>query len=156
MTRNVQIRVATLADARELSELIYENAFEALAPCYSKAQWSAFKMYYSSESMQQKIENQIVLCAILSGSIVGTIALHDSFVVGFYVKLKNLKQGIGKLLMRHIEEVALKMGMTSINLAASPAGLPYYYKNGWQQVSDIEIDHHGVKFEETLMRKDLL
>jgi GNAT superfamily N-acetyltransferase len=147
------IRSARLSDALPLSQLVADNAQALLRSHYSDAQWEAFISYYSVDVMHQKIQSQHLFCATQSETIVGTIALDNDFVVGFYTRLPNLGQGIGTLLMDHIEQVAREHGLTQIQLAASPAALSFYYKNGWQKVRDIRPCYAGVEFEETLMVK---
>lgn len=105
--------------------------------------------------MREKIKTQHVFCAELNGQIVGTVALDKDFVVGFYTRLKFQKRGIGKIMMKYLEEFALKKGLDVIQLAASPKGLLFYYKNGWVKIKDTIFEYYGVGFEETLMFKKL-
>ena len=149
------IRRAFESDAEELSRLICENAKAMLAPHYSKEQWDIFITYYSPEVIRKKINQQIVFCCELKGKIVGSVALDNDFVVGFYTHLEYLHQGIGTALMNHLEAFASEKSLKEIQLAASPVGLNFYIKNGWQKVKDITIDYYGVGFEETLMVKRL-
>jgi N-acetylglutamate synthase-like GNAT family acetyltransferase len=154
MTR-IYIRKATINDAKNLSELICENAQQILKPHYNVEQWNIFIKYYSIEVMTKKIESQVIFCAEKDGEIVGTIALDGDFVVGFYTRLKSMNQGIGKKLINHLENYATNNGLKKLQLAASPEGLVFYYKNGWQKVKDFVIEYYGVGFEETLMIKEL-
>ncbi|SEW52757.1 GNAT family N-acetyltransferase [Chitinophaga arvensicola] len=151
----IQIRRAQLTDAAALSELICENAQQLLKPHYSEAQWTIFIQYYSIAVLREKISKQVVFCAEKDGVIVGTVALDGDFVVGFYTRLQQVNQGIGKLLMAHLEAYALSNGLTTLQLAASPEGLAFYAKNGWQYVKDYTFEYYGVGFEETLMQKPL-
>ena len=155
MENQISIRRATERDAEELSAMICENAKAMLAPHYSKEQWDIFITYYSPEVISKKIQQQIVFCAELNGEIVGSVALDNDFVVGFYTRLAYLNQGIGAALMNHLEAFALGKNLKEIQLAASPVGLKFYHKNGWEKVKDIVIDHYGVGFPETLMVKKL-
>jgi GNAT superfamily N-acetyltransferase len=150
---DISIRTANFSDAEELSQLVSENALALLRQHYSDSQWHAFISFYSVEVMREKIETQQVFCAIKSNEIIGTIALHKDFVVGFYTRVRNLGQGIGTLLMSHVEQVAKQQGFKEIQLAASPAAFQFYYKNGWKKVRDILPRYAGVEFEETLMAK---
>jgi GNAT superfamily N-acetyltransferase len=105
--------------------------------------------------MRNKIFSQAIFCAILSNEIIGTIALENDFVVGFYTKVEHLNQGVGRLLMEFIEKYAQKNKLKEIRLAASPAALTFYYKNGWTKVEDIIANYGGVAFNETLMSKKI-
>ncbi|MBA4145152.1 MAG: hypothetical protein C0523_05270 [Cytophaga sp.] len=156
MTDQIEIRKAVDHDADRLSQLIRENAEALLRPHYNEKQWSVFMKYYSPEQLRQKISEQDVFCAERDGKIVGTIALDADFVVGFYTRLHDLNKGIGKIMMKHLEEFALQKGLTEIQLAASPEGLTFYHKNGWTKIKEIVMEHYGVGFEETLMRKRLI
>jgi GNAT superfamily N-acetyltransferase len=149
------IRPAEPADALILSQLICENAEAVLRGHYSDEQWAIFARYYSPQIMLHKIKTQHVFCAMLKGEVVGTIALDNDFVVGFYTKLQHFNKGIGKQLMKHLEEFARSRGLSEIQLAASPEGITFYNKNGWQKIKDVTMKYLDVDFEETLMVKKL-
>ena len=135
--------------------MICENAEAMLKPHYTQQQWEVFITYYSLEEMTEKIKTQAIFCATWNNEIVGTIALTDDFVVGFYTHLSHLNKGIGSKLMKHLEEFALTRNLQEIQLAASPVGLRFYYKNGWEKIKDYILTYFGVGFEETLMVKKL-
>lgn len=155
MKHQIEIRTAQDNDAEKLSKMIYENAQPVLFPHYNDKQRAIFILYYSPEVMRKKISRQKVFCAELNGEIVCTIALDKDFVGGFYTRLQFINQGIGTIMMQHLEEFALKKGLAEIQLAASPEGLSFYYKNGWKKIRECVIEHYGVGFEETLMSKNL-
>jgi GNAT superfamily N-acetyltransferase len=142
MNGQIQIRAAVADDAETLSNLICENAEAILHQHYDEKQWAI-------------LIDQHVFCAVLNNEIVGTIALENDFVVGFYTRLKYVNQGVGKTMMRYLEEFASKKGLTKLQLAASPEALCFYNKNGWTKVRNIVMEHYGVGFEETLMVKSL-
>ncbi|MGO4294331.1 GNAT family N-acetyltransferase [Chitinophaga sp. RAB17] len=153
---SIHIRAAQPSDAKQLSDLICENAEKLLKPHYNNEQWNIFIKYYSVQVLSEKIASQTVFCAERDGQIIGTAALDGDFVVGFYTRLQYVNQGIGKQLMTYLETYAQSKGLTTLQLAASPEGLAFYYKNGWQKVKDFTIEHYGVGFEETLMSKQIL
>jgi N-acetylglutamate synthase-like GNAT family acetyltransferase len=151
----LHIRKAKQHDAKQLSDLICENAKMILKPFYNDLQWTVFIQYYSEYVMLQKIENQIIFCAEIDGSIVGTIALDGDFMVGFYTKVSYLKKGVGSLLLEYLENHALKNNIKTLQLAASPVGVDFYQKKGWRKIKLLNIKYLDVDFEETLMEKDL-
>jgi GNAT superfamily N-acetyltransferase len=151
---SISIRPATPADANALSQLIVGSARASLAPHYSEVQMAAFLDYYSPSAMVGKIARQAVFCAEMDGQLVGTVALDGAGnLVGFYTHAGYMGQGIGTAMMRHIEAFAQQKGHREIRLTASPVGLGFYYKLGWERVSDFVFQHLGVDFDETLMRK---
>ncbi|RYY62327.1 MAG: GNAT family N-acetyltransferase [Chitinophagaceae bacterium] len=155
MNGSIEIRNAVVSDAKEISELVLENALALLKPYYSDEQWNVFARYYSVDEMEGKLKKEATFCAVKDDRIVGTVSLKDDFVLGFYTRLQHLKQGIGKTLMDHLEAFALDRGISELQLAASPIGLSFYYKYGWEKIRDFTAEHFGVGFEETLMRKKL-
>ena len=152
---HINIREANQNDAKNLSELICENANLILKPFYNDMQWTVFIQYYSEDVLRQKMESQTIFCVEIDGSIVGTIALDADFVVGFYTKVSHLKNGIGSLLMIHLENHAREKGFKALQLAASPVGVDFYLKKGWKKIKEFNISYLGVDFEETLMEKEL-
>jgi GNAT superfamily N-acetyltransferase len=153
--RKLFIRSVTKADAKELSELTINNAEMYLKPHYSAEQWNVFIQYYSISVLEDKIERQDVFCACIENEIIGTIALENDFVVGFYTKKGYLGQGVGRHLMNHLEDFARQKGISKIKLAASPIALDFYHQNGWITIKECAIPYMGVDFIETLMDKDL-
>ena len=149
------IREAVVEDAEALSQMICENAYALLKPHYSEEQWDVFLKYYSPVVIAEKIKRQTIYCAIDEKTVVGCAGLNQDFVVGFYTRLDKRNLGIGKLLMNYLESQARMKGLKALQLAASPEGLGFYYKNGWEKVRDFETDHYGVQFQETLMVKNL-
>lgn len=103
------IRSARLSDANLLNELIAKNAEQLLKPLYTAAQWTVFNEYYSVAIMQDKINTQEVFCAEINGQIAGTIALNGAIVVGFYTNIDYMNQGIGSILIQHLEDYARAM-----------------------------------------------
>jgi ribosomal protein S18 acetylase RimI-like enzyme len=155
MTASIEIRKALDTDAEAISQLVCENATSILFPHYSKAQQRVFLKYYSSKMMREKIQSQQIFCAVYHQQIVGTIALSNDFVLGFYTKLGFLNRGIGKTLLGYIEKIASEKGLAAIQLASSPDGVGFYQKYGWTIIKKFEIKYLGIPFEETLMVKNL-
>ncbi len=155
MNNQLSFRRAVAGDAETLSLLICENAGAMLAPYYTQQQWATFIKYYEPGALAGKIDRQVVFCAEIQGEIVATVALDGDFVLGFYTRLSYMGQGIGTLVIQHLEAYALAHNIKQIQLAASPVGLRFYYKHGWEKVKDMTIFYDGVGFEETLMLKKL-
>lgn len=151
----LKIRLATAADAHKLSQLIAQNAQLLLKPHYSEEQLKTFLQYYESEVILEKMTRQTVFCAEIEGEIVGTIALEGKFVMGFYTQTHLVSQGIGTILLKHLEHYAQSQGLSKIWLSASPIGVSFYQNRGWIKVKDFVVDYLGVGFEETLMKKIL-
>lgn len=153
--KEFEIRNAVDEDSVTLSNLILENASHILKPHYNEEQWTAFSKHYSPEALSQTIKACTFFCACEGKEIIGCIGLDTNFVKGFYIRLKNRGQGIGRLLMNHLVKYARSIRINELRLAASPEGLRFYYKNGWRKIDDIIVNHFGVNFTETLMTRDI-
>lgn len=149
------IRQADPADSAALSELICDNAENLLKSHYSDIQWESFVTFYTPEAMAEKFSVLTIFCAEINGVIVGTIALRNDFVVGFYTKASYVGRGIGTSLIKHVEKYAAGAGVKKLQLSSSPVALSFYLKNGWVKIKDIIANYGGVDFDETLMEKDI-
>lgn len=152
----IKIRHSLPEDAELLSDLIMENSRVNLLAHYNEEQWKAFNKYYSAKNLSEKLIEWEMYCAMLEDKIVGTIALHKNFIVGFYTRLGYQGKGIGRILMKFMEGIAISKGFKEIQLAASPEGLSFYYKNGWEKIKDTTFFYFDEPFEETLMKKKLM
>lgn len=150
------IRNAELSDAEAISQLITINTLEVVANGYSDAQKQVWIHANTPEEVRQQILNREVFCAVIGERIVGVIGLDGQKVVGLYVAPNDIGQGIGHQLLRYLETYAKASGKEALYLYATPAGLPFYGKNGYsaELLEDVLID--GVVFKETKMHKTLI
>ena len=149
------IRPATIADALAISELVHRNSRETLLPHYSPEQWAVFVQYYSLAAVEEKIRTQDVFVAIIDNEMVGTIALEDDMVLGFYTHPAHMGKGIGTAVLNHLEQHARAKGLDHLQLAASPVAVSFYEERGWQRLGEEWFVYGGVRFWETRMRKEL-
>lgn len=156
MINEISIRTALISDAEEISKLVADNARVLLRKHYSEEQWSVFLRYYSIEVVVQKIQSQAFFCTVFQDVIIGVIALDFDCVVGLYTNINYVNKGIGATMLQFIENFAKQKGCTTIQLAASPVGLEFYYKHGWQKVEALQVLYYEVEFFETIMIKHLI
>ena len=149
----LQIQAATPADATAISALVLRNAQDSLRPVYTAEQWAVFIQYYAQEAVEEKIRHQEVFVAFDGGRLAGTIALEDSFVLGFYTDTDYLGRGVGTALLQYLERHASAKGLTELELAASPVAVGFYAQRGWEVVGEEWFVYKGVRFWETRMRR---
>ena len=136
-----------------ISALVLSNAGKTLQQYYSPIQWEVFQTYYSIEAVLKKLETQVVFCGEFNDVMVGTVAIEQGFVLGFYTHVDYLGLGIGTRLMQYLEKYCSEVGNNQLELAASPVGVAYYLKHGWETVGEEDFYYEGVLFRETRMRK---
>ncbi len=149
------IRRASQSDAAAIGELVLLNARKTLFQFYSTLQWEVFSRYYSTEAVLAKLDTQIIFCGEINEQLVATVAIENGFVLGFYTHPDHLGRGIGTSMMEYLEQEAKAQGILELELAASPVGVAYYLKHGWEKVDEEDFYYEGVLFRETRMRKKL-
>lgn len=152
---NITIRTATERDARAISALIRRNADAVLAEEYSSAQLAAWKRYNTPALFRERMKSRTTFGAYRAGRLCGTIALEGTELVGFYVSPSWRGQGIGKLLLTHLEAFAILQGNKSLSLTSSPSATTFYLQHGWKTRRNVVLSMLGVDFEETLMTRKL-
>src|SRR6185503_12139367 len=115
----ITILPATKKDARAISTLIRKNADAVLSADYSPEQLVAWKRYNTPAHIRHGMAERTTFCAFRAGRLCGTIALQGSELVGFYVNPRFRGKGIGRLLLAHLEAVAVKQGITALHLHSS-------------------------------------
>lgn len=155
MNPPTSIRQATEKDARALSGLIRRNADAVLSAHYSREQLSAWKRFNTPARIRQRLPERTTFCAFRAGRLCATIGLEGSELVGLYVSRTSRGQGLGKLLLAHLESVAATQGLTRLHLTSTPAALDFYLRNGWRCGKTVVLKIFGVDFEETFMSKRL-
>lgn len=150
------IRRAQVSDAEPISQLIAENTQQVAANGYTEAQKEAWILANTPQMVHQQLLERQMFCAIASDTIVGVIGLEGPKVVGLYVHPRALGQGIGRTLLKHLESCAKASGIDELYLYATPAGRPFYRKNGYSVGLQEDVLIDGVVFSETKMHKTLI
>ncbi len=149
------IRRAVIEDSSAIKKLIIETALLHLRPHYTAQQWQVFKNYYALNQVRAKLQTQHTWLAFKNTKLVGTVSLANNLVVGFYTHHHYMRLGIGTALMQQLIAHATSNNLEELKLLASPVGIAYYCKHGWQIVEATKYMYMGVAFDETLMRLKL-
>jgi GNAT superfamily N-acetyltransferase len=152
---NIAIRTVTERDARAISGLIRRNADAVLAKEYSSAQLAAWKRYNTPARLRERLRSRTTFGAYRAGRLCGTIGLAGTELVGFYVSPSCRGQGIGKLLLAHLEAFAISRGIQTSSLTSSPSATIFYLQHAWKAKRSVVLSMLGVDFEETQMTKQL-
>ena len=151
----LRIRSATEHDSRAISSLIRQNADVVLSTHYSQQQLTAWKRYNTPARVRQRMLERRTFCAHRAGRLCATIALQGTEVVSFYVRPGLRGNGIGRVLLAHLEEYAAANGITALHLTSTPSALDFYLRSGWRAERAVVVNVMGVDFEDTLMTKSL-
>lgn len=151
----LQIRKATIDDARKISYLIRKNADQVKENNYTPEQLVAWKNDNTLKAIKNKLTKRTIFSAFENGKLVGTIGLEDNYLVGLYISYSKRGQGLGYRLLVFLENYAKKKNINELHLTATPNGYGFYLKYGYEPQGKIDLYYGGVKFIETKMKKIL-
>jgi N-acetylglutamate synthase-like GNAT family acetyltransferase len=121
-------------DAKTVSQLIIDNLFSVNIHDYGEEAVRFLAQSYTPELLLEYTQNSETFVALLDSEIVGTATLQQNYVRNVFVKINQHKQGIGKILMAHIESIASQQKITQLVLRASLSAVVFYEKMGYQQI----------------------
>lgn len=150
------IRKAQEEDASAISRLVHENTDRVVANKYSVAQKEAWKNANQPEQIREQLIVREVFCGFYQTELAGVIGLRGAELLGLYVDYRHLGKGVGKQLLRHLEDHARSKGVKTIRLCATPAGRPFYERNGFVPLLPVEVIVNDVLFIEMEMSKELI
>jgi N-acetylglutamate synthase-like GNAT family acetyltransferase len=154
VSNQLSIRKATQQDSQQISELILEN-IESNPNNYTEAQKQAWKKYNTSKRITEQLNEKDIYCAFLKDKLVGTIAIKNNELSGFYTSYYSRNNGIGTSLLTYIQQIAIKNNIKKIYLVATPSALNFYQKRGFTLLNEITTTFYGIDYQEFEMQKKL-
>lgn len=148
------IRRARSEDAKRISYLIQKNT-DRNPNDYSKEQIIAWKKYNTPSQIKKQLENRVVFCAFKNDRLIGTIALKDNFVLGFYVSYTARGTGIGTELLDYLEKYAIGEDVKKLKLISTPSAFKFYKKRGYKSIKNVISSVFGVEYTEVEMEKNI-
>jgi GNAT superfamily N-acetyltransferase len=116
----------------------------------------AWKKYNTPSKIKNQLNKRIVFCAFEKNKLIGTIALKDDYILGFYVSYTHIKKGIGTILLSYIEKYALKKNIRKLHLTSTPSAFYFYKKKEYRLTKNIISSIHGIDYSEIEMEKDMV
>lgn len=149
------IRQFESGDAEEVSRLITDDLLLVNVVDYGEAAVKQMALLYSPEWVLRYAQSGETYVAVLGAEIVGTVTLDLERARSLFVRIDHQRQGIGKLLMRHIEEAARRQNNTRVDLLANVAAVDFYRNLGYVQGENREIEVGGARMTVVAMEKVL-
>ncbi len=137
-TKEITIRGFEYSDARDVSELIIDNLMLVNSRDYGEEAARQLAHFYSPQALLAYAQNGNMYVALEHSMIIGTAALEQDRVRNVFVRIDHHQQGIGRILMQHIETIARQQGKTRLGLRASISAAAFYQKLGYAIVEEIE------------------
>jgi putative acetyltransferase len=124
----MHIRPAQFSDAPTLTQLFYDTVHRVNCQDYSQAQLNAWAPALAeSGCWQPQFLSQWTFVAEEGSKIVGFCELERNGHIGcFYCHYQHQRQGVGSLLLQHLEAVALQQKLNRLHTDASITARPFF------------------------------
>jgi GNAT superfamily N-acetyltransferase len=137
-TKEITIRGFESSDASNVSQLIIDNLMLVNSRDYGKEAATQLTRFYSPQLLLEYAQKGNMFVAVEHSMILGTAALDQDRVRNVFVRIDHHQQGIGKILMQHIEDIARQQSKSRLSLRASVSAVVFYQKLGYTIVEEIE------------------
>jgi len=138
-------------DAQEVSGLISRCLKETLSLEFTERQLQFFHSRFSPEGLRQLATECTIFVAVEEKRVLGTASLAGDRVKAVFVNPSLYRQGIGTLLLKHLEDEARRRNITMCVLDANHHATGFYERLGYRLVK--EVCENGLNL--VLMRKEL-
>ncbi len=139
ITNDIFIRQFESGDAEEVSRLIIDDLLLVNVVDYGEAAVKQMALLYSTEWVLRYAQSGETYVAALRSEIVGTVTQDQERARSLFVRIDQQRQGIGKFLMRHIEEAAKRQNNARVVLLANVGAVDFYRNLGYVQGENREI-----------------
>jgi len=97
----------------------------------------------------------MIFCAFKSNKLIGTIALKENLILGFYVSYFFRNNRIGTKLLDYLEAYALNNEIKKVRLTTTPSAFDFYTKKEYMVKKNVIFSIYGVDYPEVEMEKEL-
>jgi GNAT superfamily N-acetyltransferase len=151
MNSTVTIRLATTDDAAAVSSLILRALHEVNIKDYGPTLIAEQSKNWTVDGVVAKMQDRATFVAIFDNDIVGTAGFDGQQARTVFVRPDRHKLGVGSLLMRAVEALAIERGLDQLSLLSSITAQGFYRRLGYNPVRDV---FHGAE-RTILMEKRL-
>ncbi|MCD8029065.1 MAG: GNAT family N-acetyltransferase [Erysipelotrichaceae bacterium] len=153
----MEIRLYQPSDLEEVMHLFYDNVHSVCAKDYTNEQLDAWAPkeanVYRWESSLNKNHTLVV---IDNNHIIGFGNIGQTgYLDRLYVDCQYLHQGVGSLILDHLEKYAAAKGNTHMNTQASITSKPFFEARGYTCIEKQIVERRGVRLKRYLMEKKI-
>lgn len=132
----MEIRLAKLADAAEISALVIRSLRESNAGDYPSDHIEMLVSGLSPEGMLERMSGRTTFVAILDGSIIGTAGLGDARVHTVFIHPRHQGEGIGAALLNAVEALGRVKAFKTLTVRSSITAEGFYQRLGYRSVEE--------------------
>ena len=130
---SMEIRQFKESDAEELSSVIRATLMNVNIKDSPKFAIEEQHGEYAPDELIALSNEREIFVAIQDDDIVGSVAKEGNHISTLFVKHELRKQGIGKLLLKFIENKIKDEGFKTADLTSGPTALTWYEKMGYSE-----------------------
>jgi len=152
------LRDANAADAAVLATIYHDTIHRVNCRDYTPAQCAAWAPPASREpeGWIAKQQSRKTLVVEVAGEVVGFGELEPGGHIDcFYVHHAWQRRGVGRMLLRGLEQAARQEGVERLHLEASVTAQPFFLAHGYQIVRHQHVERRGERLANAVMEKSL-
>lgn len=139
-------------DARQVSELVINTVKKVNSKEYPDFVIENAIREFTPENVLNLSKKKEIYVMVDQEKIIGTASLEKNVVYTVFVHPKCHKKGIGKKLMKYIEQKAKKNGVKILKVTSTTNAYEFYKKLGYEKVRVVHLKKYGTNIA---MKKDL-
>jgi GNAT superfamily N-acetyltransferase len=154
--KNISIRKFRPSDLADVKRLIHNTIDNCYTKTYPKEAVQFFKDWHCDERVLEDANKGYTIVLEKNSQIIGTGTILEDEIKRLFVEAKLQKQGLGKLIMRKLEEKAASLGIDVIKLDASIPSKKFYDSLGYVTLEETFLEmKNGKRLEHYKMEKSL-
>ena len=151
----MKIRKFQKKDAKKVSNLIIKNQCEILSKYYPKKVIDFFCRRRTPAGILEASKKRDYYVAVEGDKILGINGLKDNKVKTMFVDPRYLEKGVGKKLIKNLENIAKKRKIKKLIVHSTPYAERFYKKCGFKKIKKIVSSSKNIKWPEIIMEKRL-
>ena len=139
MSHNIHLRQMKKSDLQSVYELVLKTIQVSYADVYPPEAIEFFKNYHNQDDILKDAVSGYSIVAESDGLILGTGTLLEMNVCRVYIDPQQQHQGIGKLIVKKLEQKAKALGLEKLDLCASPKSRRFWESAGFVLLGEFFI-----------------
>jgi N-acetylglutamate synthase-like GNAT family acetyltransferase len=149
------IRKADRKDLPECSRLICQTIREIEGRYYSPEIIAIWLEHNSPSNLKKEADRTEFVVYEEAGMIIGVGAIEETHLKTIYVLPAYQGKGIGRLILKNLEQIAKDNGVKHLELNSTVNALNFYKRMGYQEQGFITIEKNGISVKFTKMIKHI-
>lgn len=150
---NILIREFREEDAEAVSCIIQHNLTQVNSKDYPEKIIDNMCKIFTSDFVLKISQKRNMYVATNNDMVVGIASIEDDTIYTVFIKVEYHGKGIGKKLMKFLEDFAVSNGLQLLRLPASITAVKFYEKLGYYAISEVESEEYG---RDIIMEKSLI